>query len=69
MLGVQELRKKRMKFQLTLLGKPELSPYLWSWNRFIWKDEKAHEFFDTYIQFYKKHFTNAVLEIEVKGNR
>lgn len=68
-LKVHQPYKKRMNFQLSLLGKTELIPYLWDWNRFIWKDEKAHEVFDTYVELYKSLFSNAILEIEVKGNK
>ena len=50
---------------LKMLGASHLSPYLFGYNRFIWKDPKAHEFFYDYIRFINKAYKYPKLEIEV----
>lgn len=59
-------RERRMKLQLFLLGYYDLHPYVWEWNRYIWKDENAHVLFDRYVEMYRKCFNNSHLEIEIK---
>lgn len=53
---------------LYMMGCKELIPYVWGWNRFIWKDEESHKLFWKYHQIHKKLFVNNEFEIVVKGN-
>jgi len=56
------------KIILYIMGYKELIPYLWGWNRFIWKDEESHKLFWKYHQIHKKLFLDNEFEIEIKGN-
>lgn len=53
---------------LYMTGCKELIPYVWGWNRFIWKDEESHRLFWKYHQIHKKLFVNSDFEIVIKGN-
>ena len=53
---------------LYMMGHRELIPYVWAWNRFIWKDEESHELFWSFHQIHKKLFVNNDFEIIVKGS-
>lgn len=55
----------RNKIILRLAGASILHPYLFGFNRFIWKDSKAHELFETYLKFINRMYRNPKLEIEV----
>lgn len=50
-----------------LLGSSDLLPYVHSWNRFIWKDEKSHELFWKYHKIHQRLFSEMSFEIEIKG--
>ena len=70
MRGVEkkDIANRRKSFMLSLIGAKDLMPYMYSWNRFIWKDAKAHELF---WKFHRKHqlmFKNSDFEIIIKGN-
>lgn len=69
LFNVKHVREKRMYMQLLILGKPELAPYVYEWNRYVWKDEKAHELFDSYVSLYLRLFSGARIEIEIKENK
>lgn len=45
----------------------ELQPYVYGWNRYIWKDEKSHELFWKFHQIHQKLFNESKFEIEIKG--
>lgn len=69
-LGVHgdELARKKKYLTLSLIGARDLIPYVYSWNRFIWKDDNAHHLF---WKFHRKHqllFKNSDFEIEIKRN-
>lgn len=55
----------RRVFVMKLMGKSYLCPYLHGYNRFIWKDSKAHMLFSKYIEFIRDFYTTPMLEIEV----
>lgn len=62
-----QLAAGKKAFMLRLAGAADLAPYLYSWNRFIWKDAEAHRLFG---KFHRKHqllFSNSDFEIEIKG--
>jgi len=64
----KDIAYNRKLFMLSLIGAKDLIPYMYSWNRFIWKDAKAHELF---WKFHKKHqlmFKKSDFEIIIKGN-
>ena len=56
------------KIILYMIGCKDLIPYVWGWNRFIWKNEESHELFWKFHQIHKKLFVNNDFEIEIKGN-
>lgn len=53
---------------LYMLGYESLIPYVWGWNRFIWKNEESHELFWMYHEIHKKLFVNNDFEIVIKGS-
>jgi UDP-N-acetylmuramate dehydrogenase len=57
--------RKRNDFFLSIMGASHLHPYLFGYNRFMWKDSKAHEYFTDYVLFINKAYNNPKLEIEV----
>lgn len=52
----------------TILGAKDLLPYVYGWNRYIWKDEQAHTLFWKYNKLHRLLFKNSDFEIEIKGN-
>ena len=62
-----ELRRYKINLVLSLLGAKELKPYVYGWNRYIWKDKQAHELFWKFHQIHRKLFKNNDFEIEIKG--
>lgn len=66
MVGRKNLTEVTMRIILTILGCRKLQPYLYSWNRFIWKDEKSHELFWEYLRLHDRLYKNSKLEIEIR---
>ena len=62
-----KIKKKQREIMLALAGGKELIPYVYSWNRFIWKDERSHELFWKFHHIHKKLFKESNFEIEIKG--
>lgn len=60
-------RRQQIAILLKLLGASDLMPYVHSWNRFIWKDERAHELFWKFHKLHQKMFKKSQFEIEIKG--
>lgn len=56
---------KQFELLLRVLGKKELTPYLYNINRFMWTDRNAHKMFLKYVDFYRKIYKNAELEIQI----
>ena len=52
-----------------MYGAKELIPYVYGWNRYIWKDDKSHELFWKYHKIHKKLFKESKFEIEIKGTK
>ena len=53
---------------LYMMGCEILIPYVWGWNRFIWKDAESHELFWKFHHIHTKLFVNSDFEIIIKGN-
>lgn len=54
---------------LRFYGAKELQPYVYGWNRYIWKDEKSHELFWKFHKIHQKLFNESKFEIEIKRNK
>lgn len=65
-LGKQNKNYYKTKIILTIIGRRDLIPYLFNFNRFIFKDENSHIKFMEYLALYKKFFPNSKIEIEIK---
>lgn len=65
--GEIETQKQKIKILLTILGKKELVPYVFNWNRYIWKDEQSHRLFWKFHKLHQKMFKQSIFEIEIKG--
>ena len=61
------IKKTKIDTILKLYNSEELQPYVYGWNRFIWKDKKSHELFWKYHKIHQKLFKKSVFEIEIKG--
>ena len=49
-----------------LIGAKELLPYVGNeWNRYFWRDEKAHDAFPKFLRLHKLLYTRSELEIEI----
>ena len=59
-------KKKKKEFLFRILGAKEIIPYVYSWNRFMWIDEKSHSLFWKYHELHKKMFNESKFEIEIK---
>lgn len=55
----------KLRLILHLLQYKELEPYMFGWNRYIWRDPKAHNQFGEYLKLIKKIYKKPRLEIEV----
>ena len=60
--------RKKKEFLFYLLGASDLLPYVYNWNRYIWKDEKAHTLFGKFHLLHQKMFKQSHFEIEIKGD-
>lgn len=58
---------EKKTFFFKLLGAEDIMPYVYSWNRYIWKDNNAHLKFWKFHKLHKRLFTNSEFEIEIKG--
>lgn len=59
-----KIKKKHLFFKL--IGAEDLLPYVYEWNRFIWKDSQAHILFWKYVRTHHRLFTRSDFEIEIK---
>ena len=57
--------KYRLNFELKLMGGAKLIGYVDGWNRFIWRDNKAHDLFVLYDKLHNKLFKKTHFEIEI----
>lgn len=60
-------KKKRLFFKM--VGAEDLLPYVYAWNRYIWKDELSHTLFWKYVKTYRRLYSLSDFEIEIKGDR
>ena len=51
---------------LKIMRKDKYVPYVYYWNRYMFLDETAHDFFYEYANFVKSLYKDARLEIEIK---
>lgn len=63
------VNRTHKKIILRLYGAKELQPYVYGWNRYIWKDEKSHDLFWKFHKIHQKLFTESKFEIEIKGKK
>lgn len=61
--------KAKLKIILKMYSATELLPYVYGWNRYIWKDAEAHELFWKFHEVHQKLFKKSDFEIEIKGKR
>lgn len=61
------IEENKKNLLLTLLGAKDIIPYVFSWNRYIWKDEKSHDLFWKYHKIHKQLFNRSEFEIEIKS--
>lgn len=66
---LETVKQKKKVFLFSLLGAKDLLPYVFGWNRYIWKEEQSHELFWKFHKIHKKMFKKSVFEIEIKGKR
>lgn len=68
-LGFEEnvIINKRKHLFFSLLFCKDLLPYVYNWNRFIWRDEKSHRLFWKYHHRHRLLYTSSKFEIEIKG--
>lgn len=62
---VNRLKKLRLRVELSFAGARSVSPYLFSLNRFIWKDANADAEFVKYQKTLTRLFKKPSLEIEI----
>lgn len=65
----ESLKLRKKAFMFRLLGAKDLLPYVFGWNRYIWKDARSHELFWKFHRLHQKMFKKSVFEIEIKGKR
>lgn len=64
----QQIRDKQKEIELTLLHARDLLPYVYGWNRYIWKDELAHTLFWKFDRIHRLLYKDNEFEIEVWRN-
>jgi len=57
---------KIFKFIYPFIGAYKYVNYLDVWNRYMFKDARAHKLFPSYVDFFKTIYRDAHLEIEIK---
>lgn len=57
--------KKKYELEFILSGGRQVLPYLWSVNRFIWKDKRADMIFLQYQKVMRRLYVAPQLEIEI----
>lgn len=62
----KQIRDKQKEIVLTLLQARDLLPYVYGWNRYIWKDELAHTLFWKFDKIHRLLYKYNEFEIEIK---
>lgn len=65
----KQVKDKQKEIALSLLRARDLLPYVYGWNRYIWKDELAHSLFWKFDRIRRLLYKNNEFEIEIKRNR
>lgn len=61
----KQIRDKQKEIVLSLLQARDLLPYVYGWNRYIWKDELAHKLFWKFDKIHKLIYKSNEFEIEI----
>ncbi len=64
----KQVRDKQKEVVLSLLQARDLLPYVYGWNRYIWKDELAHTLFWKFDKIHRLLYKDNKFEIEIKRN-
>ena len=66
---IHTINKVHRDVILRLFGAKDLQPYVYGWNRYIWKDERSHELFWKFHKIHQILFNASIFEIEIKGRK
>ena len=66
MLSHNNDTRKSFPIVLKIYGKSCFVPYVYYWNRYLFKDVRSHELFPKYEQFVKTLYKDVKLEIEIR---
>lgn len=64
----KQIKDKQKEIVLSLLQAKDLVPYVYGWNRYIWKDELAHTLFWKFDKIHRLLYQSSEFEIEIKRN-
>ena len=64
----KQIRDKQREIVLCILQARDLVPYVYGWNRYIWKDELAHTLFWKFDKIHRLLYKSSEFEIEIKRN-
>ena len=64
-----DIKRRKLNVMLYILGAKELIPYVYGWNRYLWKDEKSHALFWEFHKLHKRLFKESNFEIEIRGKK
>lgn len=64
----KQIKGKQKEIVLSLLQARDLLPYVYGWNRYIWKDELAHTLFWKFDRIHRLLYKDNKFEIEIKKN-
>ena len=62
----RQIEDKQKEIVLSLLQARDLVPYVYGWNRYIWKDELAHTLFWKFDRIHRLLYKDSEFEIEIK---
>ena len=62
----KQIKDKQKEIALSLLQARDLLPYVYGWNRYIWKDELAHTLFWKFDRIHRLLYKDSEFEIEIK---
>lgn len=65
----EKYSKAKLNTILRMYNAADLRPYVYGWNRYIWKDDKSHDFFWKFHKIHQKIFNESDFEIEIKGEK
>ena len=65
--SAKKIKNAKKNAILSMMGAKDLIPYVYGWNRYIWKDESSHTLFWKFHKIHQKLFNNSDFEIEIRG--